>query len=78
VVPGRRLNDPALAIVARQQHHEGKPLLPWRTGTAPHIDTFARRHLGGPDHGCNTRHLDRSFVRGITDMAVQRFRQGAV
>jgi|SoiMethySBSTD1v2_1073268.scaffolds.fasta_scaffold151330_2 hypothetical protein len=44
----------------------------------PHIDTFAKWHLGGPDHGSHACHFDRSTVRGVTDLAVQRFRQGAV
>ena len=62
-----RLAD-GLATVACQQHHDGKYAQPRWTGTAPRIVTFANRNFsGGPDHGCDTRHLDRSVVRGIAE-----------
>ena len=50
----------------------------WETGTAPLIGTFAIWHLEGLDHGYDTRRLDCSLVRSLADMALHRFRQGAV
>ena len=34
--------------------------------------------LRGSDHGSDTRRLDCSFVRGLADLALHRFRQGTV
>ena len=80
MVPGKPLGRSSrLATVTCQQHHTEKRFLSLvDRNRAPIIGTFAIRHLGDSDHGYDTRRLDCSFVRGLADMALHRFRQGTV
>ena len=67
-----------LATVTCQQHHKEKRFLPLVDRNRASHRQFATWHLGGPDHGYDTRRLDCSFVRSLADMALHGFRQGTV